>query len=107
MRGGPASRGRPTCHNRHGSSAAAFRVWSRPIEVTTTEVFLKDSLAEALAGHADRMPEALDLLGTLRDGWDRADATGKTRRVAVRGLTGSSRAWLVSWLQRRIDKPLL
>ena len=74
---------------------------------TTTDVYLTDELAERLAQYADRSPEALDLLGTLRDGWNRADAAGKRPRVAVRGLTGSARAYLASWVQRRTGRPLL
>jgi transcription-repair coupling factor (superfamily II helicase) len=75
--------------------------------MTTTDVFLKDELAEKLARHADRSPEALDLLGTLRDGWDRADAAGRWPRVAVKGLTGSSRAYMAAWLHRQLGKPVL
>src|SRR5512146_1721844 len=76
-------------------------------KVATTDLYLTDDLAERLAQYADRSVEALDLLGTLRDGWNRADAAGKRPRVAVRGLTGSARAYLVSWIQRRTDRPLL
>ncbi len=75
--------------------------------MTTTDVYLTDELAERLAAFADRSPEALDLLATLKDGWGRADAAGKRPRVAVRGLTGSARAWLAAWLQRRTGRPLL
>ena len=75
--------------------------------MTTTDVFLRDELAERLARHADRSPEALDLLGTLRDGWDRADAAGRWPRVAVKGLAGSSRAYLAAWLHRQLGKPVL
>jgi len=78
-----------------------------PPRVTTTDVYLTDDLAERLASYADRSPEALDLLGTLRDGWNRADAAGKRPRVAVRGLTGSARAYLTSWLQRRTARTVL
>lgn len=75
--------------------------------MNTTDVYLENELAVALAGYADRCPEALDLLGTLRDGWDRSDAAGLRPRVAVRGLTGSARAYLVSWLQRRTERTVL
>ncbi len=75
--------------------------------MTTTDLYLTDDLAERLAGYADRCPEALDLLGTLGGGWNRADAARKRPRVAVRGLTGSARAYFVSWLQRRTDRTLL
>jgi transcription-repair coupling factor (superfamily II helicase) len=82
--------------------------------VTTTDLYLTDELAERLAQCADRSPEALDLLGALRDsaaprpdGPGPAAAAGRRPRVAVRGLTGSARAWLVSWVQRRTARPLL
>jgi transcription-repair coupling factor (superfamily II helicase) len=90
--------------------------------VTTTDVYLTDELAERLAQYADRSPEALDLLSALRDagthpqdGCDRADGPtgsargypGKRPRVAVRGLAGSSRAYLASWIQRRTERTLL
>ncbi|MCC6652353.1 MAG: hypothetical protein IT348_14470, partial [Candidatus Eisenbacteria bacterium] len=75
--------------------------------MNTTDLYLENELAVALAGYADRSPEALDLLGTLRDGWDRADAAGLPPRVAVRGLTGSARAYMVAWLQRRSERTVL
>jgi len=67
--------------------------------LATTEVYLKDDLAESLARHAERLPEARELLARLRSG-----APG---RVAVRGLTGSARAWLASWLQRELGVTVL
>ena len=75
--------------------------------MTTTDVFLKDELAESLARLADASPEARELLSVLRDGWGRADAAGKRPRMAVRGLTGSARAYLISWLQRQVARPVL
>jgi len=75
--------------------------------MTTTDVFLKDELAESLARLADASPEARELLSVLRDGWGRADATAKRPRMAVRGLTGSARAYLISWLQRQVARPVL
>ena len=66
--------------------------------MSTRDVYLKDALAESLAEHPERSPAARELLAMLRDGWGRAD--GKRPRAAVRGLTGSARAFLVSWLQR-------
>jgi transcription-repair coupling factor (superfamily II helicase) len=75
--------------------------------MTTSDVFLHDELAESLARQGERSPELRDLLATLRDGWGRADAAGRIPRVAVRGLAGSSRAYVVSWLQRQLDAPLL
>jgi transcription-repair coupling factor (superfamily II helicase) len=73
----------------------------------TTDVFLHDELAESLAQQGERSPELRDLLATVRDGWGRADAGGKIPRVAVRGLAGSARAYVASWLQRQLDAPLL
>ena len=73
--------------------------------MTTRDVYLKDALAESLADQPGRSPAARELLAMLRDGWGRAD--GKRPRAAVRGLTGSARAYLVSWLQRELDRPLL
>ncbi len=75
--------------------------------MATTDVYLRDELAERLGAYAANSPEARDLLATLRGGWDRADAGGRLPRVAVRGLAGSARAYLVSWLQREVGAPLL
>jgi transcription-repair coupling factor (superfamily II helicase) len=73
--------------------------------MTTGNVYLKDALAESLADQPGRSPAARELLAMLRDGWGRAD--GRRPRAAVRGLTGSARAYLVSWLQRELERPLL
>ncbi|MEO5989804.1 MAG: transcription-repair coupling factor [Candidatus Eisenbacteria bacterium] len=75
--------------------------------MVTTELFLKDALAESLARRADASPEAQQILSVLRDGWGRADAAGKRPRMAVRGLTGSARSYLISWLQRQIGRSVL
>ncbi len=75
--------------------------------MSTPDVYLRDELSERLAGYGERSPELRDLLGCVRDGWSRADAAGKRPRVAVRGLAGSSRAYVAAWLQRRIDAPVL
>ena len=75
--------------------------------MTTSELYLQDALAESLLTNVERCPQARELLGMLRDGWGRADAAGKYPRAAVRGLTGSSRALLVSWLQRELAQPLV
>jgi len=75
--------------------------------MTTTEVYLTDPLAESLARHAGQSPEARELLDMLRGGWGRQDTPGRLARVAVRGLAGSSRAYLVSWLQRELGCPVL
>ena len=60
--------------------------------------YLRDELAERLAGLADRLPEAAALLEACRPGG---------RRAAVRGLAGSARGYLVSWLQRRTGRTVL
>src|SRR4029077_12093496 len=73
--------------------------------MSTSDVFLKDALAESIADHPGRSPAARELLAMLRDGWNRAD--GNRPRAAVRGRTGSARAFLVSWLQRELGRPLL
>ena len=61
------------------------------------ETWLKDELAERIASQAERLPEAAELLAALLAG----------ERVAVRGLTGSARGYLASWLQRASGRALL
>jgi transcription-repair coupling factor (superfamily II helicase) len=68
-----------------------------------TETYLKDALAESLLGHAERLPEAAELLAALRAG----DAAGRRARVAVRGLTGSARSFLAAWLERATGRTVL
>src|SRR5258706_6496358 len=83
--------------------------------MSAPDVFLKDTLAESLAAHAGRSSAARELLVMLRDGAERHEpgraAPGpekaKRPRAAVRGLTGSARAFLVSWLQRELGRPLV
>ena len=67
--------------------------------MTAPDVFLKDALAESLLSHAGRSTAARELLGMLQDGDPRLEdgsgrpaGSAKRQRVAVRGLTGSSRA---------------
>jgi transcription-repair coupling factor (superfamily II helicase) len=60
--------------------------------------YLRDALAEGIAGLADGLPEAAELL---------AACTADGPRLGVRGLTGSSRGYLASWLQRRTGRTLL
>ncbi len=64
------------------------------------EVFLRDALASALLERVGRSPEARELLAMLRDGWHRAD--DRVPRAGVRGLAGSSRAFLTAWLQEEL-----
>src|SRR5499427_3643289 len=73
--------------------------------MSTRDVFLKDALAESLADRPGQSPAARELLAALRD--EGAHPHARRPRVAVRGLTGSARAYLVSWLQRELDRPLL
>src|SRR5689334_18568816 len=84
------------------------------------ETYLQDELSESLAAYADRVPELHELLVTL-DGAARtappaAEAPGVAARradrapaprVALRGLAGSARGYLVAWLQRRTRRPIL
>ena len=60
--------------------------------------YLRDELAERLAGLADRLPEAAAMLEACRPGG---------RRAGVRGLAGSARGYLASWLQRRTGRTVL
>ncbi len=63
-----------------------------------TETYLKDSLAESLVSSLEQVPEAIELRRRL-------DSEGS--RVAVRGLTGSTRSLLASWLQRETGRLLV
>ncbi|MCE9626755.1 MAG: hypothetical protein K8R56_02425, partial [Candidatus Eisenbacteria bacterium] len=62
-------------------------------------VYLRDKLAAALLERAGTSPQARELLAMLRDGWNRDDARP---RAAVRGLAGSSRAYLTAWLYEQM-----
>src|SRR5262245_47071684 len=74
--------------------------------MSSPDVYLKDALSESLAAHPGRSPAARELVAMLGDPHAHEKA-GKRPRAAVRGLTGSARAYLVSWLQRELDRPLL
>ncbi len=67
------------------------------------ETYLKDDLAVSLMRYAARLPEAVELLGALRDG----AGAGAPPRVGVRGLTGSARGFLAAWLQRETGRTVL
>src|SRR5262245_17692971 len=69
------------------------------------ETYLKDELAESLLADADQLPEARELWAALREA--RGTPGGRSTRIAVRGLTGSARAFLVAWLRRASGRPLL
>jgi len=85
--------------------AAAFRVSGAPpapgcgvrVSSVATETWLQDPLAESLARHAERLPEAQALL----------EAIAKGERTPVRGLTGSARGYLAAWLQRATGKTVV
>jgi len=74
---------------------------------SVADVYLKDALAETLAGYGDRLPEARDLLRFVRGEWGRNDVAVLPKRVAVRGLAGSARGYLASWLQRASGRTIL
>ena len=61
------------------------------------ETYLQDPIAESLLPHADRLPEAPELLSAVRGGG----------RLVVRGLTGAARGYLTAWLERRLERTVL
>ena len=63
-----------------------------------SETYLRDALAGSLLGEIDRLPEAPTLLAAAR---------GEGGRLAVRGLTGSSRGLLTAWLARSTDRTVV
>ncbi len=67
------------------------------------ETYLQDSLADSLLDDAGQLPEARELVAALRS----APAGPGATRNAVRGLVGSSRAFLTAWLQRETGRTLL
>jgi len=67
------------------------------------DTYLHDTLAEAMLDDADRLPEARELADALR----LAGAGDDAPRLAVRGLAGSSRAFLTAWLARATARPVL
>ena len=72
-----------------------------------TETWLTDELAERLVAHAERMPEARELLSFLEGRTGRNDGAELPRRIALRGLTGSARAFLAAWLERASGRLVL
>src|SRR5262245_54656308 len=67
------------------------------------DTYLHDTLAEAMLDDADRLPEARELAEALRTA-----GTGEgAPRLAVRGLAGSSRAFLTAWLARATGRAVL
>jgi len=71
---------------------------TKTIEAPLPEAWLRDDLAESLTKDWERLPEAGELLSAIQ---------AAEPRVAVRGLTGSARAWLVSALQRSLGRTVL
>ena len=72
--------------------------------VRMTETYLTDELAQRALDYADELPEARRLVEFLEGRWGRNDDAAFPRRLAVRGLTGSARGYLASWLQRATDR---
>ena len=68
-----------------------------------SEVYLRDELAERLSRRTGEIPEAAQLLAELGD----SARQGHPPRIAVRGLTGSARGLLASWLQRETGRTVL
>ncbi len=67
------------------------------------ETYLHDPLADSLLDEAAQLPEARELAAALRS----ATVGPKATRIAVRGLAGSSRAYLTAWLQRATGRAIL
>ncbi|HET7226054.1 MAG TPA: transcription-repair coupling factor [Candidatus Eisenbacteria bacterium] len=62
-----------------------------------TDTWLTDALAGRVTDYAGRLPE-----------WPALEqALSRGERAAVRGLTGSSRAWLVAWIARATGRTVL
>jgi transcription-repair coupling factor (superfamily II helicase) len=85
-------------------AAADFRV---PGKLRVTETYLTDELAERALDYSDALPEARRLVEFLEGRWGRNDAAAFPRRLAMRGLTGSARGYLTSWLQRATGRTVL
>ncbi len=76
---------------------------SREPPALAEETFLRDELAERIAAQAGNIPEVAELLRSLG-----APAGGAPpARLGLRGLTGSARGYLASWLQRATGRTLL
>ena len=69
------------------------------------ETYLKSDLAERLVATIERVEEARQLAAFLAGGV--SDVAPLPRRVAVRGLTGSSRALFTAWLARATSRTVL
>ncbi len=69
-----------------------------------SETYLRDPLAEWLISRGDRLPEGADLVQALAAGGRPRAGPG---RIAVRGLTGSARAFLVAWLHHALGRTVV
>ncbi len=72
-----------------------------------SDTYLTDAIADSLDAHAASVPELVELDAFLAGTWGRNDAAEWPRRAAVRGLTGSARALVVSHLQRASGRTVL
>ena len=79
----------------------------RAPEAATAERYLRDDLAETLVSYAERLPEARELLGFLAAPPRPPGPNERAPRLAVRGLTGSARAFLAAWVQRATERTVL
>jgi transcription-repair coupling factor (superfamily II helicase) len=74
--------------------------------MSSAPIYLRDPLAASLLSHAGRSAVARELRDRLRE--PRGGATGgRSPRIAVRGLTGSSRVYLAAWLQHELARTVL
>ncbi|HUK62894.1 MAG TPA: hypothetical protein VLV15_06165, partial [Dongiaceae bacterium] len=62
------------------------------------ETYLRDPLADSLVADVERLPEAPALTAALR---------GARPRLGVRGLTGSARSLLATFLARAVDRTIV
>src|SRR5439155_21152779 len=69
------------------------------------DAWLHDELAAFLCTQAERLPEARELLAHVQQPPMRG--TTRAARIAVRGLTGSSRGWLAAWLPRTTGRTVV
>ncbi|HEV2104862.1 MAG TPA: transcription-repair coupling factor [Candidatus Eisenbacteria bacterium] len=74
--------------------------------MSATDVYLRDDLAAQLDRLGGNSPQARELLAAMEAALA-ARGAGAAPRLALRGLAGAARAYLVSWLQRRLGVPVL
>ena len=73
-----------------------------PMTTKPLETYLEDPLAASLLRYVERLPEAQRLLAALA-----VEAQGKPARIGMRGLTGSARGLLISWLHHSLGGTLV